>query len=223
MVIDATLQRKNMVESQVRPSDVTDRRIMRAMLDVPREAFVPVALKPLAYMDSPLVLTKPGPGRVQRAMMEPRAFAKLLQLAEIGDKDIVLDIGCATGYSSAIISRMALSVVALEVDAEMAETATKALEGLRIDNVAVVTGDLEIGYPTEGPYDAIVIEGAVADVPAALLDQLKDGGRLVAVMAGTPGRTTVWRRSGRSFDRRHVLEAAAPMLPGFEPKAAFVF
>lgn len=223
VVTNAAQQRKNMVESQVRPSDVTDRRVMRAMLDVPREAFVPAALKPIAYMDGTLVLSKAQPGRPARAMLEPRAFARLLQLAEIGEKDIVLDVGCASGYSSAIIARVALSVVALECDAELAETAGKTLEQLGVDNVAVVTGELELGYPTEGPYDAIVVEGAVADVPAPLLDQLKDGGRLVAVLAGTPGRATVWRRLGRHFDRREVLDAAAPILPGFEPKPAFVF
>ena len=222
-MIDAALQRKNMVESQVRPSDVTDRRIIRAMLDVPREAFVPTALKPIAYMDEGLTLVKAAGGNPARTMMAPRAFAKLLQLAEIGESDVVLDIGCGTGYSSAIIGKVALTVVALEVDGELAETATKTLAGLGYDNVAVVSGDLEVGYPCEGPYDAIVVVGAVANVPAALLDQLKDGGRLVAVVDGVPGRSAVWRRLGRNFDRREGVEMAAQVLPGFEVKPTFVF
>lgn len=212
-----------MVESQVRPSDVTDRRIMRAMLEVPREEFVPTALKPMAYMDDTIMLTKAAPGAPGRGMMAPRAFAKLLQLAEVGEGSIVLDVGCATGYSTAVIARIAQTVVALEADAGLAEQASKTLEALGCDNTAVVTGPLENGYAAEGPYDAIVITGAVESMPPALLDQLKDGGRLVAVMAGLPPRATLWRRIGRAFDRREVFEAAAPAVPGFEVEREFVF
>ncbi|MGE0856061.1 MAG: protein-L-isoaspartate O-methyltransferase [Hyphomicrobiaceae bacterium] len=220
---DHALQRKNMVESQVRPSDVTDRRVMRAMQEVPREAFVPLAMKPVAYMDDELRLVSGGAGRTARAMLAPRAFARLLQLAEIESGDVVLDIGCATGYSSAIIARVAETVVALEVDAELAETAATIIEQQRIDNIAVVTGDLDAGYASEGPFDVIVIEGAVADVPPGLLDQLKDGGRLVAITAGVPPRAALWRRSGRTFDRREAFEAAGPHMPGFEAKSEFIF
>lgn len=222
-MIDMALQRKNMVESQVRPSDVTDRRILNAMLAVPREAFVPSGLKPLAYIDEALTLVRAGAGVAARGMMAPRPFAKLLQLAEIEAGDVVLDIGCASGYSAAVISRLAQTVVALESDAAMVETATKALEGLGADNIAVVTGDLEVGYPSEGPYDAIVVEGEVEEIPAGLLDQLKDGGRLVAIQAGVPGRAILWRRAGRSFDRRVEFAAAATALPGFAKKREFVF
>lgn len=220
---DVALQRKNMVESQVRTNDVTDRRIIRAMRDVPREAFVPTALKPLAYIDEALTLAGPKDGAPARGMMAPRVLAKLLQLAEIGTGDVVLDVGAATGYSTAVIGRLAQTVVALESDAAMVETATKALEGLGADNIAVVTGDLEVGYPSEGPYDAIVVEGEVEEIPAGLLDQLKDGGRLVAIQAGVPGRAILWRRAGRSFDRRVEFAAAATALPGFATKREFVF
>lgn len=221
--IDAARQRMNMVESQVRPSDVTDRRIMRAMLEVPRELFVPTELKPMAHMDEKIPLTKASPGSPARGLMAPRAFAKLVQLAEIGEGAIVLDVGCATGYSTAVIAKIAQTVVALEVDPALAESAGKTLEQLGHVNAAVVTGSLNNGYASEGPYDAIVVSGAVETVPAVLLDQLKDGGRLVAVMAGLPPRATVWRRIGRSFDRREAFEAAAPALPGFEVSKDFVF
>ena len=220
---DVALQRKNMVESQVRTNDVTDRRIINAMLEVPREAFVPTALKPVAYMDEALILARAKDGAPARGMMAPRVLAKLLQLAEIGAGDVVLDVGAATGYSTAVIGRLAQTVVALESDPAMVETATKALEGLGADNIAIVTGDLEVGYPSEGPYDAIVVEGEVEEIPAGLLDQLKDGGRLVAIKAGVPGRATRWRRAGRTFDSRADFTAAAAALPGFAKKREFVF
>lgn len=220
---DVVLQRKNMVESQVRPNDITDRRILNAMLAIPREAFVPIALKPIAYMDETLVLVKANAGSPVRGMMAPRAFAKLLQLAEIGPADVVLDVGAMTGYSTAVIARLAQTVVALEDDSALADAASKALEELAADNAAVVTGDLEIGYPSEGPYDAIVVEGAVEQIPSSLLDQLKDGGRLVAIEAGVPANAVVWKRLGRHFDRRVAFEAAAPAVPGFEKKKEFIF
>lgn len=220
---NVALQRKNMVESQIRPNDITDRRILNAMLAVPREAFVPTELKPIAYIDEALTLVKAGGGAPARGMMAPRSFAKLLQLAEIGPGDVVLDVGGMTGYSAAVIGRLAQTVVVLESDPTLAETATRTLEELGVDNAAVVTGELEVGYPLEGPYDAIVLEGAVEQVPPALLDQLKDGGRLAVIEAGMPSHAVVWRRLGRSFDRRVAFEAAAPAAPGFAVKKEFVF
>lgn len=207
---DAALQRKNMVESQVRPSDVTDRRIIRAMSDVPRHLFVPEAARSLAYMDEPVRLS------AGRFLMAPRTFAKLVQLAEIDATGVVLDIGAATGYSSAVLGRIASAVVALEEDAELAAEATRAIESQGIENVALVKGPLAAGYAAEGPYDAIILEGAIEVVPPALLDQLKDGGRLVAVMAehAVP-KAFVWRRSGKAVDAAAVFDADAPVLPGF--------
>ena len=220
---NVALQRKNMVESQIRPNDITDRRILNAMPAVPRVAFVPTELKPIAYIDEALTLVKAGGGAPARGMMAPRSFAKLLQLAEIGPGDVVLDVGGMTGYSAAVIGRLAQTVVVLESDPTLAETATRTLEELGVDNAAVVTGELEVGYPLEGPYDAIVLEGAVEQVPPALLDQLKDGGRLAVIEAGMPSHAVVWRRLGRSFDRRVAFEAAAPAAPGFAVKKEFVF
>ncbi|MDX2259710.1 MAG: protein-L-isoaspartate O-methyltransferase [Hyphomicrobiaceae bacterium] len=224
VIVDVALQRKNMVESQVRPSDVTDRRIPRAMGDIAREAFVPTHLRAIAYMDEDLTLVRAAPGRPARGLMSPRAFARLVQLAAIEPTDVVLDVGCATGYSSAVIARLAETVVALESDPELAEIATRTLRDAGADNVVVVAGDLALGYAAEGPYDAIVVEGAIEDVGESLLDQLKDAGRLVAIKsAGPVSRATLWRRLGATFDEREVFEASAPVLPGFALPRTFVF
>ena len=222
-MIDAALQRKNMVESQVRPSDMSDRRVIRAMLEVPREAFVPEALRSIAYMDSELPLAHAGAGRPPRAMMAPRTLAKLLQLAEFNETDVVLDIGAGTGYSSAVIARIVKRVVALEEDEALALEAAKTLGAVGVGSVAVVQEQLAIGAPNEGPYDVIVMEGAVADVPDRILDQLKDGGRLVAIVAASGfGQAKVWRRLGASFDSRVGFDAGGPLLPGFGKAAEFV-
>ena len=221
---DLSLQRLNMVESQVRPSDVTDRRIPRAMNAVPREAFVSPARRGLAYLDIDLPLDIPGQGPKGRVLLAPRTFAKLLQLASIEPNAVVLDIGCGTGYSSAIIARLAQTVVALESDVAVAQEATRTLQALGVDTAVVVHGDLAAGYPAEGPFDAIVIEGAVAAVPEALLGQLKDGGRLVAILSdGRTSRAVVWQRAGATFSEGDGFDAAAPFLPGFEPVQRFVF
>lgn len=220
---DFAQQRTNMVESQIRPSDVTDRRIMRAMLEVPREQFVPAALKPLAYMDQDIPLANAMPGSEPRSLLAPRTLAKMAQLAEISMGDVVLDVGCGTGYAAALMGKLSETVVALESDPELAELASKALSNLGFDNVAVVTGPLVAGYPQEGPYDAIFVGGRVEQMNPDLLDQLKDGGRLVAVR-GTArhARAVIWRRIGASFDEQEAFEAGAPLLPGFEKAHSFV-
>lgn len=221
---DFTLQRQNMVESQVRPSDVTDRRIPRAMTAVPREAFVSAARRSLAYLDIDLPLDGPGAGAGGRVMLAPRTFAKLLQLANIEPTDVVLDIGCGTGYSAAILGRLAQTVVALESETAFAQEATRVLQSLGADNIAVVQGDLSAGYPAEGPFDVIILEGAVSFVSDALLGQLKDGGRLVAIVSdGRTSRASVWQRSGTTISESDGFDATAPFLPGFAPQPKFVF
>jgi protein-L-isoaspartate(D-aspartate) O-methyltransferase len=221
---DFTLQRENMVESQVRPSDVTDRRIPRAMKAVPREVFVPAARRSLAYLDIDLAVDGSGQPPTPRAILAPRTFAKLLQLAAVEPTDVALDIGCATGYSAAILGQLAQKVVALESDAALVHEAAKALAMLKADNVMVVEGNLTAGYPAQGPFDVIVVEGAVARVPDALLGQLKDGGRLVAIFSdGRTGRAAVWQRAGETISERDGFDAVAPYLPGFEPIRGFVF
>lgn len=221
-MIDHATQRLNMVESQVRPSDVTDRRITRAMREIPRERFVPGLLKSIAYADEHLKVSESG-GK-QRYILSPRLLAKLVQLLEIEPDGLVLDVGPATGYSTALLAHLGQAVVALEEDARLAERTQEVLATLGIDNAAVITGSMQGGAADEGPYDAILINGAVSEVPPALLDQLKDGGRCAAVsIENGVGRATVWHRHGMTFDRRPAFDASAPYLPGFEPAPGFVF
>ena len=220
---DYALARRTMVDRQIRTADVTDRRILGAIGEVPRELFSPPELRPLAYSDADLPLTKPGDG-AQRFLVEPTILARLIQLADIGEDDIVLDVGCGTGYSSAVISLIANSVVALEEDEGLAETATETLLELDIGNVAVLTGPLTEGYASEGPYDVIVMAGAVEEVPAMLLNQLKRGGRLVTILGkGPAGVATLFSRNGGEVSRRAVFSAPAPSLPGFTKPKSFEF
>jgi protein-L-isoaspartate(D-aspartate) O-methyltransferase len=222
---DSKLQRLNMVESQVRPSDVTDRRIIQAMLQVPREAFVEPALASMAYMDEPLpVVAVQAAGAGARYLLAPRTLAKLVQLCEIEPDAIVLDVGMASGYSTAILAKLAAKVVGVEMDASLAQRAAKTLRELGIANVKIVETPLGTGAAADGPFDAILLNGSVPDAPLALLEQLKDGGRLVGVVAaGGFGRAQVWRRSGRSVGSRVAFDAAAAPLPGFAREAGFVF
>jgi protein-L-isoaspartate(D-aspartate) O-methyltransferase len=223
-MIDSTAQRINMVESQVRPSDVTDRRILRAMLEVPREAFVPQARQALAYIDAPVPVGSASAGRPARTLLAPRTFAKLVQLAEIGPASVVLDVGCATGYSTAVLGRLAKAVVAVEVDSALAAQARETLRKQGVSNALVIDGALEAGAPSHAPFDAILVNGAVEQVPDALLGQLKDGGRLVGILAqGPAGRGQVWHRRGTVFDSRPVFDAGADLLPGFARQPEFTF
>ena len=220
---DSKLQRLNMVESQVRTSDVTDRRIIKAMLEVPREKFVPQALASMAYMDEP-VPVGPVNGASPRVLLAPRTFAKLAQLAEIGPETVVLDVGCATGYSTAVLARLAKRVVAVDVDPSLAQTARRLLAEFGANNATVHEGPLAAGAPAEAPFAVIFVNGAVEVVAPALLEQLEDGGRLVAIVTeGAMSRAEVWRRAGLSFDTRPAFEAGATLLPGFQRPAGFVF
>lgn len=224
MTIDFALARAKMVDNQIRTSDVTSHSILDAFSAVPREAFVPSRLRELAYIDDDLEIASAEDGRPARYVMEPAPLAKLIQLAEIDADDVVLEIGCGTGYGTAILSQLASSVVALECDATLAEQASDTLSDLGCDNVAVVTGDLAAGYPDEAPYDAIVFAGAVDSVPQAVLDQLRDEGRLVAVEGvGYAARACVYLREGKAASRRTVFNCAVKPLPGFSRPRAFVF
>jgi protein-L-isoaspartate(D-aspartate) O-methyltransferase len=221
-MVDFAVQRTNMVDSQVRPSDVTDRRIPRAMLDVAREAFVPAAQRPLAYMDDPIKLANGAAGA--RWMPAPRMLAKMLQYLEAGPEDSVLDVGCTTGYATAILGRITKEVVGLETDAALAAEARRNLAAAGITNARIEVGPLTAGWPSRAPYDAILVEGTIAEMPPTILDQLKDGGRLVAIMIDRDvGRAVVWRRAAMHFDSRTVFDASAAMLPGFEKPVGFVF
>lgn len=219
MTVDFAAQRLKMVDGQLRTTDVTNAALLDAMLAVPRELFVPEGRRPLAYIDEDVRVDAQG-----RFLMEPSPFARLVQLADVRANDFVLDIGCATGYSAAVLSRLASSVVALECDAGLAASATSNLSTLGYDNVAVVEGPLQDGYASEAPYDVIVVEGAVDFVPDALLAQLKDGGRLVAVVgSGHSAMARIYLRDGDTISDRRVFNAAVKPLPGFMREAAFSF
>ncbi|MCL6707932.1 protein-L-isoaspartate O-methyltransferase [Pseudomonas sp. R2.Fl] len=217
-MIDYQAARTKMVENQIRTTDVTSHSVLNAFLTVPREAFVPDALKPLAYIDEDMQV---APGRY---IMEPSPLAKLLQLGQIGKGDVVLEIGCGAGYAAALLSELAGSVVAIETDEALAAQATATLSKLGCDNVAVVTGPLEAGYPAEAPYDLIFINGAVEIVPETLIDQLREGGRLVAVVGyGNSARATVIVRAGGTYSKSEYFNAAVKPLPGFRRAVEFVF
>jgi protein-L-isoaspartate(D-aspartate) O-methyltransferase len=211
--------RLNMVESQIRTNGVHNPVILAALGELPRERFVPEEFRNNAYLDGDLRICE------GRYLMEPLVLARLLQMAELGDDGVVLDVGCGTGYSAAVLARLSNTVVALEDDAELAAVAASNLADLDIDNVAVVEGKLARGYPEQAPYNAIVLGGAVSQIPDNLLDQLADGGRLVAVVAdgNGMGRATRVTRNGAFFARQILFDACVPLLPGFEPAAEFIF
>jgi protein-L-isoaspartate(D-aspartate) O-methyltransferase len=217
-MLDTSAQRANMVAAQLRPNDVTNSRLRDAMLTVPRERFVPAAFAPVAYMEGEIPL---GPGRV---LMEPRAFAKLLQIANVGPNDRVLDVACGTGYSTAILSFLAGEVVALEDSASLAGQAQANLQALGVAHARVVTGTLTAGSPKDAPFDVIFLNGAVAREPSELLAQLGDGGRLVAIRRnGAGGQGVIFVNHEGAWGERSVFDAIAPVLPGFEKPARFLF
>lgn len=219
---DVALQRKNMVESQVRPSDVTDRRVIRAMLDLPREAFAPAAAKSVAYMDGEVVLSHGRGGSAGRSMMAPRTLARLTQLLEADAGDKAMVVGAGTGYSAALLGRMVRAVVAVEPETALSEAASAALSASGSANVAVIKNDLAVGAPAEGPYNVILLDGAVEQVPQVLIDQLAEGGRMAGiVVSGGLGKAMLWRRVGGLVDGTVMFEAQAPLLPGLQKAAAF--
>ncbi|MEO5372755.1 MAG: protein-L-isoaspartate O-methyltransferase [Alphaproteobacteria bacterium] len=216
--MDFSSARGRMVTNQIRTNHVTDPLVVAAISGLPREEFVPGACRGIAYMDADLDL---GAGR---HLMEPMVFARLLQIAAIQPGDVVLDIGCATGYSAGVLARMAGTVLAVECDPRLAEAATEALNALSIDNAAVMVGPLAEGYPAQAPYDVIVFEGSVPRIPDRIRDQLAEGGRLVAVVRdGGVGEATLITRVGGVFGHRTAFEASVGKLPGFERDAGFVF
>ena len=223
-MFDFAQARRFMVEGQIRTSDITEPGIVAAMLDLERERFVPASWKTLAYTDRDLPAAESGQAGADRQIPSPMVTGKLIRLADVQPGEYVLHIGCATGYGTAILSRLANSVVALEENEALAKTAGDNLAALDIGNAAVVTGPLARGYPAEGPYDVIIIEGAVEVMPDSLTAQLKEEGRLIAVMgAGRTGRGTTFRRTPKGLSGFPMFDCAAPVLPGFEKKPAFVF
>lgn len=220
-MIDFAQARRAMVDGQVRVNDVTDAALIAAMLETPREKFVPEARKALAYIDDDVCVREAGAAGPARYLMEPMVLAKLLQALELTPESAVLDVGTATGYSSAVLSRIAGRVVAIEEDATLADAAKGALRGTGVE---LVRGPLAAGYPAAQPYDAILLNGCVEQVPAVLLDSLKDGGRLAAVVRkDSAAKATLFVRSGNNISSRWLFDAAVPQLPGFETPKTFVF
>jgi protein-L-isoaspartate(D-aspartate) O-methyltransferase len=213
--------RQKMVDGQVRTSDVTDSRILDAMLAVPREAFVPSAQQALAYLDLDLDV---GTGGTRRYLLKAALTAKLLQAAEIKSTDNVLVVGVASGYVAALVARIAAKVTATESDSTLASQAAATLAGLGMANITVRSAAAADGDEASAPYDVIVLNGATEIAPARLFGQLSEGGRLVGVFATTkPSRAMVVTHSHGDFGHRILFDAAAPVLPGLERLAEFVF
>ncbi len=226
-MIDDAARRIAMVESQVRPNEVTAPGLLSAMRALPRERFVPRSFQGLAYIDEDIEVLPSVDGAPARYLLSPMVQARLIQLAAIEPQDTVLDLGCATGYSTAILARLAAKVVALEAEPGLVQAAKTNLAALGVANAEVVAGSLVDGHPAAGPYDAIVVEGAVPEIPERLLAQLKEGGRLVAVFTRAPkmrqGKAYLFVRvNGEARGVAHFDASAAP-LPGFAPAPAFIF
>ncbi len=213
---DYAARRRMMVDTQVRPSDVTKFPIIDAMLNIPRELFVPDQAREAAYAEEHIALDG---GRV---VLDARTLAKMLDALEIGSEDLVLDIGAGLGYSSAVIARMAQAVVMVEEDETMAGEAQTALSGAGVDNVIVQTGALGEGASEHGPYDVIIVEGGVERLPDAIEAQLKDGGRIACIfVTGNLGEVRTGLKIDGAISWRYAFNTAAPVLPGFVAEREF--
>jgi protein-L-isoaspartate(D-aspartate) O-methyltransferase len=211
------LQREHMVESQVRTNDVTDVRIQQAMREVPRERFVPAAKQAVAYSDRAVEVVR------GRSLLDPRTFGKLTQLGAIEPADHLLDVGCASGYSSVVFARLCARVTALEEDAELVRIANDLARSFA-PNIQVVQGKLAEGYPAGAPYDVIFMNGAVEAVPEQLLKHLAEGGRLVVILqTGPQGRAQIFLKENGRVGRRADFDSTVPVLPGFQEMKSFVF
>lgn len=230
-MLDFKHARETMVDSQIRPAGVRDVSLLRALYRTPREAFVPASLRPLSYADEHLPIKKlNGGGRKTRYLMAPMMMARLISLLRVEPGDIALDVGCATGYSTALLAGLAESVVALENNAELAASASETLANLGIDNAAVVEGPLAEGYPSEAPFDVILINGAVEQVPQTLLDQLGEGGRLATILRrptaavdDTFGHAYLYEKAEGWVSSQFEFNGGAPLLPGFARPRGFAF
>ena len=213
---DFSARRTMMVDTQVRPSDVTKFPIIEAMLSVPREDFVPASQREAAYMGENIELSD------NRVILEPRTLAKMLDVLDIGQDELVLDIGAGYGYSSAVIAHMAQAVVALEEDNAMVEDAKEALVAANADNVVIEHGSLFAGAAEHGPYDVIIIQGGVSRLPQAIISQLKEGGRIACLfMEDALGEVRIGYKMDEHISWRRSFNAGAPVLNGFERHIGF--
>lgn len=212
--------RRNMVDCQIRPTKVTDKRVLEAFGRIPREAFVDSKRRALAYVDEDL------PVEGGRCMMEPMVLARLVQALEVEPSDNVLVLGGGTGYATAIMSSLAASVIMLETRNELAEHAQETLVSVGIDNAVAIQGDLVKGFPQDGPYEHILIEGAVDGVPQAILEQIADEGALAAVWrpgGSAAGVASLWTHAGEGFARKPLFDAQVPLIEEFRSKREFEF
>lgn len=215
---DFSAARDTMVESQIRTSDVTDLVVLAAFRSTARESFVPTARKALSYADCHIETDE---GRV---MLAPRDLAKMIQAADIQPTDVVLDLACGRGYSTAILAQLADTVVGLETDEAAVTRATELLVEADISNAAVVQGDLKSGAAEHGPFNVIFVAGAVPAVHQPWFAQLANGGRVICIIQNGPvGRVTVFTKSGDAVGDHVIFDSSAPYLPGFAPTAEFVF
>lgn len=213
---DSAQQRAHMVATQLRTNDVTDSRLIKAILSVPREDFVPAALVPLAYMEGCIPL---GKGRV---LLDLRSFGRMAQLAAIGPSDRVLDVGCGTGYSTAVLAQLAAHVTGLEQERELTEIASAHVRGAA--NAEIVCSRINEGLPAKAPFEVIFLNGAVECRPDALTEQLADGGRLVCIVKdGAAGHARLFLKEGGAVGERDAFDAQVPVLPGFEKIRSFAF
>lgn len=216
--MDFEAARRAFVAGQVRTNDVTDKRLQGALGDVPREEFVPRTSRGVAYAEADVEI---APGRF---LLEARDFSKLVQAARVRPGDVVLDVGCGTGYSSAVLSRLAETVIGLEADSDLAKRATETLSAHGYDNAVVVEGPLEKGAAKHGPYDAILLNGSVPDLPESLFTQLAEGGRMALILGNAAwGRAHLVEKRGGKPSRLSLFDAAAPALPGFAKAPVFEF
>ncbi len=223
-MLDFEAARRAMVDGQVRTNDVTHPGLIAAMLEIPREAFVPKGQAALAYLDRDVVIANATATEPARYLMKPMVLARLVQAADPGPQDRVLVIGAGTGYSAAVMSRLAAEVVALEQNESLFQQACSALSSVGSRNVKVVHGVLTAGAPASGPYDVILIDGGVETIPEGLCEQLLSRGRLVTVVEfGPVGKAKLLQPLDGKFRDRELFDAHAPVLPGFNLAPAFVF
>lgn len=213
------IARRKMVENQLRANRVTEEALVAAMDSLPRERFVPPAQAGIAYVDEDLEVAS------GRYLMEPMVLGRLIQALEIAPADMILDVACATGYSTAVLARLGGTVAAVEEDEALAKAANDTLNALSVDNAVVLHCPHAEGYPKQAPYDAILVNGAMGEVPQALFDQLAEGGRLAVVVKEGRGlgRAVLFRKVGGLIGQRVLFDAGTPLLPGFAKEAGFVF
>ena len=223
-MVDFRTARRAMVDGQVRTNDVTHLGLIAAMLEIPREAFVPEGRAALAYLDRDVMIADATATEPARYLMKPVVLARLIQAADPAPQDRVLVLGAGSGYAAAVMSRLVAAVVALEQSGPLVQQARSILSSLGSSNVTVVQGPLAGGAPASGPYDVILIDGGVETVPQALCGQLSSRGRLVAVVGPGPiGKATLFQSVNGKLRGRVLFDANAPVLPGFSAAPAFVF